>query len=139
MRALLLFLACLCQLASTAAVGAPVYAWTYAAGGETLAQRVAPPPGFIRTHATQQNSFAHLRWKARSIVVDRDLDRAPGAPRLDGHARPAPLACVIEQVADHLVEIFPLNADGQILRHAHVDRQTAFRIQAPQRARKPFC
>jgi hypothetical protein len=61
MRALLLFLACLCQLASTAAVGAPVYAWTYSAGDETLAQRVAPPPGFVRTPAAEGSWAAWLR------------------------------------------------------------------------------
>jgi hypothetical protein len=60
MRALLLFLAGLCQLASTAAVAAPVYAWTYA-GGETLAQRITPPPGFTRTPAAEGSWAAWLR------------------------------------------------------------------------------
>ena len=61
MRALLLFLAGLCQLASTAAVAAPVYAWKYAPGGETLAQRITPPPGFTRMPAAEGSWAAWLR------------------------------------------------------------------------------
>src|SRR5262245_18710720 len=61
MRALLLFLDGLCQLASTAAVGAPVYAWKYAPGRETLAQRISPPPGFTRSAAAEGSWAAWMR------------------------------------------------------------------------------
>jgi hypothetical protein len=61
MRAPLLFLAGLCQLASTAAAAAPVYTWKYAPGGETLEQRIVPPPGFTRTTAAEGSWAAWLR------------------------------------------------------------------------------
>ena len=61
MRVLIPCVAVLGQLVSTAAAEAPVYAWKYAPGGETLAQRIAPPDGFIRTPAAEGSWAAWLR------------------------------------------------------------------------------
>jgi hypothetical protein len=61
MRALLPCLAAVCQIVSTAAVGAPTYAWRHAPGGETLEQRITPPAGFTRTHADEGSWAAWLR------------------------------------------------------------------------------
>ena len=57
--------------------------------------------------------------------------------RSDSDARARPLARVVEQVAEHLVEIFALAADVMIRRHVHVDVKPALGVQAQQRAREP--
>ena len=50
--------------------------------------------------------------------------------------RASPLAGVVEQVADHLVEIFALNAHRQIVRYAYVDGDSTLGIETMQRPRQ---
>ena len=42
-------------------IAAPAYAWQYARGEQTLEQRFAPPPGFVRTAAAPGTWAAWLR------------------------------------------------------------------------------
>jgi hypothetical protein len=47
--------------APAAFAGVPEYAWQYASDAETLAQRIAPPPGFARTPVDEGSWAAWLR------------------------------------------------------------------------------
>ena len=79
---------------------------------------------------------------AAAVVFDQHVEQrrtarrrvAPG--RLNHDARARPLARVVEQVAEHLVEILALAADGVRRPDPHVDRDAALGVQAQQRARQ---
>ena len=59
---LLHFLAALSLVAAPAiAMAAPGYAWQFSPGEQTLAQRIAPPPGFTRTAVRPDSWAAWLR------------------------------------------------------------------------------
>jgi hypothetical protein len=61
-RDVTLILFALAQLAAPAvAIAAPAYAWQYARGEQTLEQRFAPPPGFVRTAAAPGTWATWLR------------------------------------------------------------------------------
>ena len=53
---------------------------------------------------------------------------------VDDHPRPRPLARVVEEVAEHLVEILALAAEGVIRRYLHVDREAPAGVEALERA-----
>ena len=56
--------------------------------------------------------------------------RAVGALRqhLDGDARLRPLAGIVDQVADHLLEVLPLAAEARLARRLDVDRDAAVAV-----------
>ena len=58
--------------------------------------------------------------------------------RVDADARARPLARVVEQVAEHLVEILALAADGVVRRDVDVDREPALGMEPLERAGQPF-
>jgi hypothetical protein len=68
--------------------------------------------GFVRPDAALQHRVAHRRLQARAVIIDGNDDE-PGVGRccVDGHASAAPFAGVVDKVAEHLVQIFPLDAD----------------------------
>ena len=65
--------------------------------------------GFVGPHAALQHRVAHRRLESRAVVVDgRSTMRVALARRRDRDARARPLARVVEEVAEHLVEVLAL-------------------------------
>ena len=93
---------------------------------------------FVRAHAALQHCFAERRVEAGAVVVDRDHDVAFFDRRGDRHARARPLAGVVEEVAEELVQIFALAAEGVGRRDVDVDREVARRMQPLHRPHEPF-
>jgi hypothetical protein len=98
-----------------------------------------PVPGAASSARTPRCStaLAQRGIEAGAVVVDREHDaRAPRAPS-DAHARPRPLAGVVEQVAEHLVEVLALAADACSGRPRRRSR-AALGVEPQQRAGEPF-
>ena len=97
--------------------------------------RPSPDPGAASSARTPlQHRLAQRRIESRPIVVDGDDDALVVNHRSDRDARARPLRRVVEEVAEHLVEVFALHADRMRRRHARVDRDSARRVQPLQRA-----
>jgi hypothetical protein len=91
---------------------------------------------FVGAHAALEHRFAHRWFDTGTVVVDRDDDARVVERRRDDHARPGPLTRVVEQIAEHFLDILSLPAHAVIGRHADIDRESALGVQAQQRARE---
>src|ERR1044072_8615380 len=91
-----------------------------AADGET---EPGPRGLLVSPHAALQNPLSHLRRQPGSIVVYGDHQRVAPPFGCDDDVRASPLAGVVEQIAEHFVEVFALRAYAVRRVHADVDRQ----------------
>ena len=85
--------------------------------------------GLVNTDASPQDRLAHRGRQSRAIVFDGDQDvsSVPRCPH--DHARPCPLAGVVEQIAEHLVEVLALRPDREIVRNIDLDRDASIRVE----------
>src|SRR5436190_14095081 len=76
--------------------------------------------GLVEAAAAARDLLALLRRKAGAVVVDQDVQDEALAARLDSfgkcldrHPRLRPFTGVVDQVADHLLQILPLAAKAR--------------------------
>ena len=80
-----------------------------------------------------QDRGAQFGREPRSVVVHDDLDPIAGRGRGDAHGRSRPFAGVVEQVAEHLVEILAFDADEVGDSYVRREGKRALRVQPRQR------
>ena len=75
--------------------------------------RPSPLPGirWSRRAPRAKTASRCARVETGSVILDRDLKRRVRILREDPHARPRPFACVVEQIAQHLLEVRGLAGD----------------------------
>src|SRR6185295_19570220 len=78
--------------------------------------------GLVEPAAAPADLLALLRGQARTIVIHDDADDAPLAvdlgplhERFQRDARLRPFAGIVDEVADHLLEVLPLTAEARVL------------------------
>ena len=79
---------------------------------------------------------AATKVQTGTIVIHSDDDAAVAFRRLDDDAGSRPLARVVEQIPEHLVEIFALTAEDVAGVHAYLDCDATIGVQSVQRARE---
>jgi len=84
-----------------------------------------------------ENRFPQVWQDAVSVIVHDDRRCRSSATGHAHHDRCArPFAGVVHEVAEHLVEVLSLNANGHALGHLHVDRDIALGVHTQQRPRE---
>jgi len=93
---------------------------------------------FVRPNAAPHDGLAHQRLYSWAVIIHRNHD--PFAFSRAGEPDPGarPLTGVVEQVAEHLVEVFSLSPEG--VRRGRIDLNTevSFGVYPLQRADKSF-
>src|SRR5436853_588117 len=81
--------------------------------------------GFVGAHSSLKDYIAHLRWNAWSIVINENDDAAAFPKRLHADRRLGPFTCVVEQIAQHLIQAFALDSSRVLRRNLHLDIKAA--------------
>src|SRR5262245_22970591 len=92
----------------------------------------------VRPNAAPHDGLAHRRLYSGAVVVNRNHDMF--TLFLAGEPDPGagPLAGVVEQVAEHLVEVFSLSAEGVRCGRIDLNAEVSFRVDPLERADKSF-
>src|SRR5262249_56556404 len=91
-----------------------------------------PRFGLVESTAAGGDLLALLGGKSRAVIVDHDTNDAAIVGRLgllreylDRHPPLRPLAGVVHEIADHLLEVLLLTAEARALRRVHSNGDTA--------------
>src|SRR5262249_3848572 len=95
-------------------------------------------PRFVRPNASPHDGLAHRRLYSRTVVINRNHDLFAFLRAGEPDPGAGPLAGVVEQVAEHLVEIFSLSPEGRRRGRIDLDAEVSFGMQPLERADKPL-
>src|SRR6202051_4448389 len=94
-----------------------------------------PRFGLVQPPPTAGNLLALRGRKSRTIVVDRDADDPPAfrpvqllREYLDGDPRLRPFAGIVDQIAQHLLEILALAAKLRVIGSVEIDGDAALEM-----------
>jgi hypothetical protein len=84
----------------------------------------------VRSNAAPQDGLAHRRLYSWTVVINRDHDPFAFFRAGEPHPGASPLACIVEQVAKHLVEVFTLPTEGMRRGRIDLDAEVSFGMQS---------
>ena len=93
-------------------------------------------PCFVRPNAAPHDGLAHRGLDSRTVVFNRDHDPFAFFRGSEPDPSASPLAGVVEQVAEHLVEIFSLSTEGMRCGRIDLDSEVSLGMQSLKRAGK---
>src|SRR5262249_1524799 len=93
---------------------------------------------FVRPNAPPHDGFAHRRLDAGTVVIDCNHDLFAFFRAGEPDPGASPPAGIVEQVAEHLVEIFRLAPERVRRGRIDLDAEVSFGMQPLERAYESF-
>src|SRR5262249_19024110 len=87
----------------------------------------------VRPNAAPDDGLAHRRLYSGAVVVNRNHDLFALFRAGEPDPGASPLAGVVEQVAEHLVEVFSLSTEGMRRRRVDLDAEVSFGMRPVER------
>ena len=91
---------------------------------------------FVSSPSSLKDCIALFRDNTWSIVVNENEDTAIFARRLHADSRPGPFACVVQEIAQHLIQVFALPSNRVFRINVHLNIKSSGGINTKQSARK---
>jgi len=91
---------------------------------------------FVRPNTAPHNGLAHRRLYSRPVVINHNYDLFAIFRAGEPDPGASPLARVVEQVAEHFVEIFSLSLERVRRKRVDLDVEVSFGMQLLKRADK---